>query len=56
VYGVVSARDYEGMKASLEGRACVLHQVPTFDVKLKNILARENLPELLLLTNRCEAQ
>ena len=56
VYGVVSARDYEGMKASLEGRACVLHQVPTFDVKLKNILARESLPELLLLTNRCEAQ
>ena len=53
VYGVVSARDYEGMRTSLEGRACVLHRVPTFDVKLKNIIAREPLPELLLLTNRC---
>ncbi len=56
VYGVVSARDYEGMRTSLEGRACVLHRVPTFDVKLRNILAREPLPELLLLTNRCEGQ
>jgi hypothetical protein len=54
VYGVVSARDYEGMKTSLDGRACVLYRVPTCDVKLKNILARESLPELLLLTNRCE--
>jgi 4-amino-4-deoxy-L-arabinose transferase-like glycosyltransferase len=56
VYGVVSARDYEGMKDALAGRTCVLHRVPTFDVKLKGILARESLPELLLLTNQCEGR
>ena len=54
VYGVVSARDFDGMRADLEGAACVLHRVPTFDVKLKNVLAREPLPELLLLSNKCE--
>ena len=26
----------------------------TFDVKLRNILAREALPDLLLITNRCQ--
>ena len=56
VYGVVSARDYEGVKDALAGRTCVLHRVPTFDVKLRGILAREALPELLLLTNRCEGR
>ena len=54
VYGVVSARDFDGVKARLENGTCVLHRVPTFDVKLKNVLAREPLPELLLLSNRCE--
>ena len=53
VYGVITARDYEGMRDRLPPATCVLHQVPTFDVKLKNILARQPLPELLLLANRC---
>jgi uncharacterized membrane protein len=55
IYGVLTATDYEGMKEELAGRTCVLHQVPTFDVKLRNILARQPLPELLLITNRCDA-
>ena len=53
VFGVVSSRDYDGMKTELESRTCVLHRVPTFDIKLRAILAREPLPELLLLSNRC---
>lgn len=53
VFGVVSARDYNGMRTDLEGRTCVLHRVPTFDAKLRAIVAREPLPELLLLSNRC---
>jgi 4-amino-4-deoxy-L-arabinose transferase-like glycosyltransferase len=53
VYGILSARDFEGLKSDLAGHACVLHSVPTFDVKLKNIVAREPLPELLLLSNKC---
>ena len=27
--------------------------MPTFDVKLRNVLSRERLPEVLLITNRC---
>jgi 4-amino-4-deoxy-L-arabinose transferase-like glycosyltransferase len=54
VFGVVSARDYEAMKPQIEDGTCVVHRVPTFNVKLRDILARDPLPELLLLTNRCE--
>ena len=53
VYGMLRDRDYDGMTDALAGRACVLHRVPTFDVKLRTILAREPLPEILLLSNRC---
>jgi 4-amino-4-deoxy-L-arabinose transferase-like glycosyltransferase len=53
VFGVVSARDYADMRERLERNVCVLHRVPTFDAKLRAILAREPLPELLLLSNRC---
>jgi 4-amino-4-deoxy-L-arabinose transferase-like glycosyltransferase len=52
-YGVVSARDYDGLRDQLAASTCILHRVPTFDVKLKAILAREDLPELLLLSNEC---
>jgi 4-amino-4-deoxy-L-arabinose transferase-like glycosyltransferase len=54
IYAMLTATDYEGMKEELAGRTCVLHRVPTFDVKLKNILARQPLPEILLITNRCD--
>ena len=53
VFGVVSARDYADLRERLESNVCVLHRVPTFDAKLRAILAREPLPELLLLSNRC---
>jgi hypothetical protein len=32
---------------------CAVSTHPTFDVKLRNILARDPLPDLLLITNRC---
>jgi 4-amino-4-deoxy-L-arabinose transferase-like glycosyltransferase len=56
VYGILSERDYAGMKPDLAAFTCVLHRVPTFDVKLRNILARDPLPELLLITNHCEGR
>jgi 4-amino-4-deoxy-L-arabinose transferase-like glycosyltransferase len=56
VYGILSDRDYAGMVDDLAATTCVLHRVPTFDVKLKNVLARDPLPQLLLITNRCEGR
>ncbi len=36
-----------------DGAFCKVTSRPTFDVKLRNILARERLPEIVLMTNKC---
>jgi 4-amino-4-deoxy-L-arabinose transferase-like glycosyltransferase len=54
VYAVISANDYAALAPQIGKSTCVLDRRPTFDVKLKNVLARQPLPELLLITNRCE--
>ncbi len=52
VYAVLSDDDYAALKARL-GETCVVDRRPTFDVKLARVIAREPLPELLLITNKC---
>jgi 4-amino-4-deoxy-L-arabinose transferase-like glycosyltransferase len=52
VYAVLSASDYEQLAGELPG-TCVLDRRPTVNIKLKAVLAREPLPEVLLITNRC---
>jgi 4-amino-4-deoxy-L-arabinose transferase-like glycosyltransferase len=52
VYAVVSASDYEQLSGQLSG-TCVLDRRPTVNIKLKAVLARDPLPEVLLITNRC---
>ena len=42
------------LRRTIGGRTCILYRRPTFDVKLKHVLAREPLPELLLITNQCQ--
>jgi 4-amino-4-deoxy-L-arabinose transferase-like glycosyltransferase len=54
VYLVVAQEDFEPVKAQLPGH-CVVDRRPTFDVRLRNILAHEALPELIVVTNRCGA-
>lgn len=53
VFGMVRADDYALLEPRVADVTCVLHRVPTFDVKLKNILAQRALPEIVLITNRC---
>ena len=53
VYAVLSSDDYAALAGPLGGRTCVIDRRSTFDVKLKRVLARQPLPELLLITNRC---
>jgi 4-amino-4-deoxy-L-arabinose transferase-like glycosyltransferase len=53
VYAVLSAEDYAALAPQIGGRTCILDRRPTFEVKLKQVLTREPLPELLLITNRC---
>jgi 4-amino-4-deoxy-L-arabinose transferase-like glycosyltransferase len=53
VYAVLSAGDYERLQAEIGTSTCVIARRPDVNVKLKDVLAREPLPEVLLITNRC---
>jgi 4-amino-4-deoxy-L-arabinose transferase-like glycosyltransferase len=53
VYATLSADDYRGLSSRLAPGTCVIERRATFDVKLGQVLAREPLPELLLISNRC---
>lgn len=52
-YVVLRAADYENLGPKFPGSTCVIDRRPLFEVKLRNVLAREPLPELLLVTNKC---
>ncbi|CAN5700575.1 N/A [soil metagenome] len=56
MFGVVSEADYALLKHEIGSASCVLHRVPTFEVKLRDVLARKPLPQLVVITNRCEAR
>ncbi len=53
IYATISADDYQELAARIASRTCVVERRPTFDVKLGQILARQPLPELLLISNDC---
>ena len=54
-YAILSRENYAAIASGLDGRTCIIESRPTFDVKLKTVLARDPLPELVLVTNRCES-
>lgn len=53
VFAVLSAGDYEEIARDAGVPTCVLDRRPTVNIKLKAVLARDPLPEVLLITNRC---
>jgi 4-amino-4-deoxy-L-arabinose transferase-like glycosyltransferase len=53
LYATLSADDYQELAPRIAARTCIIERRPTFDVKLNRVLAREPLPELLLITNQC---
>jgi 4-amino-4-deoxy-L-arabinose transferase-like glycosyltransferase len=52
-YAILSRENYRAIASGLDSQTCIIERRPTFDVKLKTVLAREPLPELVLVTNRC---
>ena len=56
VYAVLSATDYAALGPRIGVPTCVLERESTVNVKLKAVLAREPLPEVLLITNKCECE
>ncbi len=53
VFAVLSAGDYARLEPAMGVRTCVLERAPTVNVKLGAVLARDPLPEVILITNRC---
>jgi 4-amino-4-deoxy-L-arabinose transferase-like glycosyltransferase len=51
-YIVMPSEDYDRVRALSPG-SCVIDRRPTFDVKLRNIISRDPLPDLVIVTNRC---
>jgi hypothetical protein len=55
VYAIMSDPNYADLAAALPVQTCIVESRPTFDVRLRNMLARDPLPELVLITNQCPA-
>ena len=55
LYLLVSRDDFDrAIKPVTPVPLCQVSSQPTFDVKLRNVLSRERLPEILLLTTKCQ--
>ena len=53
VYAILSAENYRDLAGQIGVPTCEIERRLTFDVKLRNMLTREPLPELVLITNDC---
>jgi hypothetical protein len=53
VYAIMSAGDYASLAPRIATPTCIIDRRSTFEVKLKQVLARQKLPELVLITNQC---
>ena len=53
VYAVMSSDNYRDVVDRIGVPTCEIERRPTFDVKLRNMMARQPLPELVLITNKC---
>ena len=53
VYVILSEENYRRLRPRIGEHTCVIDRRPTFDVKLKNVINKESLPHLVLITNRC---
>ena len=52
VFCVINERDYEAIKPQLPPETRVLASHPTFQVKLKSILNKGDLPQMILISNK----
>jgi 4-amino-4-deoxy-L-arabinose transferase-like glycosyltransferase len=53
VYAVMSIESYRQIVDRIGVNTCEIERRPTFDVKLRNMLAGQPLPQLALITNKC---
>jgi len=53
IYAVLWAADYDLLAPRIATHTCIIDRRSMFEVKLRQVLARQPLPELLLITNQC---
>jgi 4-amino-4-deoxy-L-arabinose transferase-like glycosyltransferase len=56
VYAVLSVDNYRDIRDLIGSPTCILERRPTFDVKLRNMLAKDPPPELVLISNKCSGE
>ncbi len=54
VYGVLWTEEYERLRNDIGVPTCAIHRTPAFNIKLGAVLEQERLPEVLVITNRCD--
>jgi 4-amino-4-deoxy-L-arabinose transferase-like glycosyltransferase len=54
VFAVLWTEEYERLRGDLAVQTCVVYSSPSFNVKLGAVMKREKLPELVVITNRCD--
>jgi len=52
-YVIMSRDDYAAIDAVTDRPTCIVSTQPTFNVKLRDVLSRQPVPDLVLVTNRC---
>jgi hypothetical protein len=55
IFLMLPSHDFqEIIKPALKVPTCLIATQPTFDVKLKSVVSRQQLPELWMISNRCD--
>jgi 4-amino-4-deoxy-L-arabinose transferase-like glycosyltransferase len=55
VFAILWTREYESLRDEFGLPTCAVHKTPSFNIKLSAVLRREPLPELVVITNRCDS-
>jgi hypothetical protein len=53
VFAVLWAREYETLQPRMPVPTCTIRTDPLFNIKIGAVMAREPLPAVVLITNRC---
>lgn len=54
VFGVLWTEEYERLRKDLGIPTCAIYRTPSFNIKIGAVVRREPLPEVVVITNRCE--
>jgi hypothetical protein len=54
VYGMLWTEEYGKLKNDIGVPTCELYRTPAFNIKIGAVIERQPLPEVVVITNRCE--